>query len=99
MPPIAIPSSAAATPTAATPSASSSATKSSAAPAGRPLPCLIDGKGPPVERLPIQFSDSRLRVLVVRKFDERESARLTGHAIGDNADTDDLATAGRAGLA
>jgi hypothetical protein len=107
MPPVAIPPPAATpaaapsttTPTAATAATPAVSTAATATPTRRPLARLIDGERAPIERLPIQLLDRRLRVLVVRKFDECESARLTGHTIGDDADTDDLATAGCARIA
>jgi hypothetical protein len=91
--------SAASTSAAATPAAAAVTTTPAATAARRALSRLIDGKCPPVERFAVELLDGSLRVLVVRKFDECKSTWLTRHSVGDDADTDHLATAGRACLA
>jgi hypothetical protein len=109
MPPVAIAST---TPTTSTTTASTPATSAAATPATAvttaaaaatatrgALSRLIDGKGAPVERFAVELLDGSLRVLVVCKFDECKSTWLTRHSVGDDADTDHLATAGRACLA
>jgi hypothetical protein len=90
---------AATTPTAATPTATPATAVSAPTSARLPFARLVDGKCPPIERFAIQLCDRRLRIFVVGELNERESARLTRHPIGNDADTDDLATTGGASLA
>jgi hypothetical protein len=59
---------------------------------------LVDGERAPVERFAVELRDGRLRVLLAAELDEREPARLSGHAIGDDADAHDFAPTGGACL-
>jgi hypothetical protein len=59
---------------------------------------LVDGERAPVERFAVELRDGRLRVLLAAELDEREPARLSGHAIGDDADAHDFTPTGGACL-
>src|SRR5262245_20118448 len=72
--------------TAAVPSAESAA-------AGRALFGLVDGQGPTSEVAAVQIADGAIGVLRAAHFDEAESARATGVAIGHELDLGDRAPA------
>jgi len=102
----AIAATAATTPTAAA-AAAVTATAATAATAAEPtataaarlaLARLVDGERAPVERFAVQFGDGRLRVLLAAELDEREPARLSGHAIGHDADAHHFTPTGGACL-
>jgi hypothetical protein len=86
----------AATPATAAPAAATTTTASAASRlAGA---SFVDGERAAVERLAVQLGDGGLRVFVAGELDEREPARLTRHAIGDDADADHFAPPGGACL-
>jgi len=74
----------AAAPAAAEPTAATAATRLA-------LARFVDGERSSIEWLAVELSDGALRVFLVREFDEREPARLTGHPVGHDADADDFA--------
>src|SRR5439155_8122173 len=76
--------------------ATTEAAATTATPAGLALASLVDGQGAAVERLAVQLADRGLRVLLAAELDECETARLTGHAIGHDADADHFAPTGGA---
>jgi len=103
MPAVAIAAPAAAS---ASPAATATATPAAAAtavPAATPsrltFSGLVDGQGAAVERLAIELGNGGLRILVVCELDEGKPARLTRHAVGDDADADDFTAAGGTSLA
>jgi hypothetical protein len=86
--------------TSATATTTAVPTASAASAASRlTLAGFVDGEGAAVERFAIELLDRGLRVLVVRKLDKGEPTRLTGHAIGHDADADDFTAAGGASFA
>src|SRR6185436_14207729 len=78
--------------------AATAATAEAATTSGLAFARFVDGERAPVERLAVQLGDRRLRILVAAELDEREPARLPRHAIGHDADADDFAPTGGAGL-
>jgi hypothetical protein len=83
----------------ATATAATAAAEATASTAPRlALARLVDGERAPVERFAVELRDGRLRVLLAAELDEREPARLSGHAIGDDADAHDFAPTGGACL-
>jgi hypothetical protein len=81
---------ASATAASAIPAASAATTTTAAPAAGLTLARLVHGERAAIERLAIELGNGGLRVFVVRELDEGEPARLTCHAVGYDADADDL---------
>jgi hypothetical protein len=90
------PAAAAVSATAATAPATAEAAATAAARLA--LARLVDGERAPVERFAVELRDRGLRVLLAAELDEREPARLSGHAIGNDADAHDFAPTGGACL-